>query len=564
MIFARFRQIGRAVGQAQRFRAIAAVALRYGYDDVAVHLPLPRFWLWLRTRQFRKVQEEIVLMSRPERLRCAFEELGPAFVKLGQLLASRTRILPRAYTDELAKLNDHVPPVPFAEIEAILVKELRQPTSVAFAQIDPEPLGSASIAQVYKATLAAGGEVVIKVQRPDIARVVHTDLEIMVHMAELLERNIEEWQPHHPSAIVEEFARRIELELDFSAEIAGMERFARQFEGDPTVYVPRVQRSLSTRRVLTMERIDGIPAAQLTALDAAGLDRAEIARRIGDLTLRQIFTHGFFHGDPHPGNVHILPGNIICYLDFGLTGFLTHEMRDTLAALLVAVAQKNERAGTVALLRLSGAELDPPHPGLESDMADFIHRHFSGTVRELVFVRLLQHLLQITARHGLTLPPEVFLVIKSLGQIEHLVRELAPDFDLLEQAKPFVGQIHANHLHPRRVLREVLLGSSEAAMALRTLPLELRRVAAQVHDGKARINFRLDGLRPLNDTVERATNRLAVAVVLGALIVASALVIHANVPPQFHGVSIIGLIGYCFAGLMGAALLFSIIRHGRM
>jgi ubiquinone biosynthesis protein len=564
MIVARVRQFGRAVGHAQRFRVIAGVFLKYGYDDLARHLPLSRFWLWLRTRQFRRVQAGILQLPRPERLRRAFEELGPAFVKFGQLLASRTRVLPRAYTDELAKLHDQVPPVPFAEIETVLRAELRGDPAGHFAHIVSEPLGSASIAQVHRARLIDGSDAVIKVRRPDIEGIVHVDLEIMARIAAILERNIEEWQPHQPTAIVAEFARRMELELDFSAEIAGMERFARQFEGNSSVRVPRVYRSLSTRRILTMERIDGTPATSLEALVAAGLDPGEIARRLADLTLEQVFTHGFFHGDPHPGNVHVLPGNVICYLDFGLTGFLVRERRDMLAALLVAIAERDERAATTALLHLAAAELDPPHPGLEADVADFIHRHFSGTVRELVFVRLLQHLLQLTARHGLTLPPEAFLVVKTLGQVEHLVRELAPEFEFLEHTRPFVRTAHAQRVHPRRILREVLYSGGDAVTALRTLPLEFRRVAAQLRDGKAKVNFRVEGLRPLNDTLERITNRLAFAVVLAALIVASALVIHAKVAPTWHGISIIGLVGYTFAGLMGTTLLISMIRHGRM
>jgi ubiquinone biosynthesis protein len=564
MLFARFRQLGRAVGHVQRYRAIVTVFLKYGYEDLARRLPLPRFWLWLPSRRFRRKQAALGVLSRPERLRRAFEELGPAFVKLGQLLAGRTRLLPRPYIEELARLHDRVPPVPFAEVEAVLSSELKRPLAECFARIDEIPLGSASVAQVHRARLPDGADVVVKVQRPGIERVVHADLEIMMKLAELLENNVEEWQPHHPTVIVAEFARRMEGELDFSAEMAAMERFARQFEGDPTVRVPRVFRMVSGRRVLTMERIDGIPATQLAALDAAGLDRREIARRLADLTLRQIFVHGFFHGDPHPGNVHILPANVVCYLDFGLTGFLVRETRDSIAALLAAITGRDERTATQALLRLADAELDPPRPGLEADVAEFIHRHFTGPVRELVFSRLLQHLLRLTARHELALPPEVFTAVKALGQVEHIVRELAPDLDLIEQAGPLVREIRARHVHPRRLLREFLLFGGEAVTALRALPLDLRRLAAQLRDGRARANFRVEGLRPLNETLERVTNRLAFSVVLAALIVASALIIHADIAPQWHGIPIIGLVGYVFAGLMGTALLLAILRHGRM
>ncbi len=564
MWFSQFRRISRAVGHAQRYRTIVGVFLKYGYVDLAQHLPLSRLWIWLRTNRFRRSSSRTNDLPRPERLRMAFEELGPAFVKLGQLLAGRTRLLPREYTDELAKLHDQVPPVPFPEIEAVIAAELHRPPSECFTSIDPTPLGAASIAQVHRANCAECGSVVIKVQRPDIDRIVRVDLEIMVRIAELLERNLESWQPHQPTAIVADFARRMEQELDFSAEAAAMERFARQFEGDPTVCVPRVLHALSTRRMLTMERIDGIPATQIQAFGPAGLDRTEIAHRLANLTFRQIFVHGFFHGDPHPGNIHVLQGNVICFLDFGMTGYLVRELRDSLASLLVAVAKQDERAATTALVHLAGAELDPPKPGLEADMAEFIHRHFSGTMRDLVFPRLLQHLLRINARHSLTLPPEIFLVIKVLGQVEHIVSVLDPEFNFLEQAGPFVREIYGQRAQPSRIVRELLHFGGDTVEALRALPMDFRRMAAQLRDGKASVNFRVEGLRPLNDTLERTTNRLAFAIVLAAMIVASALIIHAGISPKWHNIPVIGLVGYVFAGLMGATLLISMVRHGRM
>ncbi len=564
MLFSRFRQIGRAVGQAQRFREIVGVFLKYGYDDLAAQLPLTGLWRWLPTRRYRREHADLAALPLPERLRRAFEELGPAFVKLGQLLAGRTRLLPRAYTDELAKLHDQVPPVPFSAIRDILDQEFKDPSAVVFTEIDPVPLGAASMAQVHSARLADGAAVVLKVQRPDIDRIIRLDLEIMARLAELLEANVEGWQVHQPTAIVAEFARRIELELDFSAEAAALERFARQFAGDPTVRVPGVVRTASTRRVLTMERIDGIPAGHFDALASAGLDRHEIARRLADLTLRQVFVHGFLHGDPHPGNVHILPGNVVCFLDFGLTAFLTHELRDTLAALLASIARRDERAATAAVLKLAGAELEPEHPGLETDVAEFIHRHFGGSAKEAVFAILLRHLFVITGRHALTLPPEIFTVVKALGQVEHLVRSLDPELDLLERARPFVSELQMAHVRPRRLLRDLVRFGGEAVTTLRTLPLEIRRVAAQLRGGKSKVTFRVEGLSPLTSTLERVTNRLAFAVVLAALLVASSLIMHAGIGPRWHGIPVLGLVGYLGAAFMGMGLMLAMLRHGRM
>lgn len=343
-----------------------------------------------------------------------------------------------------------------------------------------------------------------------------------------------------------------------------MERFGRQFEDYPGVRVPRVMRDLSTTRVLTMERIRGIPASHVAELEAAGLDRPEIARRIAELTLRQVFEHGFFHADPHAGNVHVLPDNTVCYLDFGMTAFLVRKVRDSLAALLSAVLQKDERAAMQALLELGGAELDPDRPGMEADVADFIHRYFSTEGADLVFSQLLRHLFTLTSRYSLTLPPEIFTVLKALSQTEHLVRTLAPGHDLLEQARPFVKELRRQRSSPRRLARELVAFGGDSLGALRTLPMELRRIAAQVRSGKSKVIFRVEGLTPLNNTLERVTNRLAYAVVLGALLLASSVIIHAGVDPKWHGIPVLGLVGYLFAGLMGSWLMIAIIRHGRM
>jgi ubiquinone biosynthesis protein len=564
MLASRFRQIGRAVGNAQRFRTIVHVFLKYGYEDLARKLPLPRFWRWLRTPSFRRECAKASMLSRPERLRKAFEELGPAFVKLGQLLSSRTRLLPPEYVDELAKLNDQVPPIPFGEVQAVIEAELRKPIAECFRSIHRKPLAAASVAQVHAARLNDGTEAVVKVQRPGIERIVRADLDIMARIAELLEAHVPDWKAHHPTAVVAEFRKRMEEELDFSAEFAAMERFAHQFEGDPTIRVPRVFGDLSSRRVVTMERVDGIPATQVEALDAAGIDRGEVARRLGDLTLRQMFVHGFFHADPHAGNVHILPGNVVCFLDFGMMGFLVQETRDNLASFLMGVVKRDERAATHALLLLSGAELDPPRKGLEAEIAEFICRDFSGTGRDFVFLRLLQDLFQITARYDLALTPEVFTVVKALGQVEHLVCVLAPDLNFLEQARPFMRDVHSKRVGPRRMLREMLQFGGDAVTTLRALPLEIRRMVAQVRDGKARVNLKLEGLDPFKETLERVANRLSFSVVMAAILVASALVIRSGLGPVYHGVSILGLVGYVFAGLMGATLLVSMLRHGQL
>jgi len=562
MLFQRFKQIGQAVENVQRYRTIVAVFFKYGYEDLARRLPLPRA-LRLPFGRLRRDQAALAGLSQPERLRRAFEELGPTFVKFGQLLSGRTHLLPPEFVDQLVKLLDNVPPIPFPEVRAIIEHELKRPLGECFLSLEEAPLGSASIAQVHRAVLPGGERVVVKVQRPGIDNIVRVDLQIMAQLASLLENHVEGWKVHRPT-VVAEFARRLEQELDFGAEAAHMERFAHQFAGEGTVRVPNVYRATSTRRVLAMEYIDGIKASNLAQLESAELDRAEIATRIAALVMKQIFEYGFFHADPHPGNIQILPANVICFLDFGMMGFLDRHTRETFADLVVGTAQRDEAGISTALLRLAGAEFEAPRPGLEADVSEFIHQYFYRPLGEMVFGELVNHLFQLTARHELTMPPDIFTTLKALSLMEGLVRQLNPKHDLIGQARPFMRQLHINRMSPRRLLRQWTEVGGDALVFVRELPLELRRVLAQFNSGKMRLTFRHEGLEPLDNTLERVSNRLAFALVLSALLVASSLIMHARVPPLWHGVPLLGLAGYLFAGLMGVWLLLSIVRHGRM
>ena len=546
-----------------RFRTIIGVFLKYGYGDLAERLPLPSPWR-LPFRKLRQSQEEISLLSPPQRLRRAFEELGPTFVKLGQLLSTRSLLLPPPFIAELSKLHDEVPPVPFSQVLAVLNSELGRPASDFFISIEEEPVGSASMAQVHRAVRANGEKCVLKVQRPGIEQIVRVDLEIMAQLATLLENHVEGWKVHQPTAIVAEFAKRMEQELDLTAEASHIERFAHQFAGEPTIYVPKVFPETSTRLVLTMEYIEAIKASRLELLDAAALDRKEIATRITDLVMKQIFVHGFFHADPHPGNIHILPANVICFLDFGMMGFLDLHTRENFAQFVIGIAQRDEGATAAALLKLANAELDPFRPGFEADVAEFMHQHFYRPIGEMVFGKLVQHLFHLTRKHGLTLPADLSTVLKALSLMETLVCQLDPGHDIIGQARPFMQRVRLTQIGPRRTLRDWKEFAGEAATFLRELPLEVRRIMALVKEGRTLLRVHHHGLEPLINTLERIINRLAFALVLSSLIIASAVIVHAKVPPMWHNMSLPGMLGYVVAGLMGFWLLIAMVRHGKM
>ena len=559
----RFRQIGSAYQQAKRLRDIAGVLLKYGYDDLAQHLPLPRA-ARIPFKRVRVQQADMQEISQPERLRRACEELGPTFVKLGQLAAARTRILPPEFTDELAKLQDQVAPLPFSAIRAVIEEELGRPLAQVFVSVEEKPLGSASIAQVHRAKLLTGEDVVIKAQRPGIQKTVAEDLALLRQLARLAETHLPEWRLRQPVALVDELARSLEKEMDFTSEAAHLERFSWQFRDEPTIYLPVVFREFTTSRVLVMECVTGIKASNLAALAAAGFDRRELSARIADLVMKQIFAHGFFHADPHPGNLQIMPDQRVCFLDYGMMGFLDLRTRETFVDFVWGIARRSESSFATALLQLTETDVEPARGPFETDVAEFMHRHFYRAAGEIHFSNLVTQLAQLAGKHRLRLPPDLVVMLRALSLTEELVRQLDPEHDLIAQAKPFMQRTRMERIRPRRVLTSALEFAQEVGEAARDLPNELRRIISQFKTGQTRLNFRHEGLEPATNAFERSTNRLSFALVVAALIISSSLIIHSKVPPLWGDVSVLGLAGYLLAGLMGFWLLISILRHGKM
>ncbi|MBI5774262.1 MAG: AarF/ABC1/UbiB kinase family protein [Verrucomicrobia bacterium] len=563
MLINKLENLGRAFQHLQRYRDVVKVFLKYGYDDLAHHLHLPKS-LGLHWKRESAEHAAILQMSQPERLRRACEELGPTFVKLGQILSTRPNLLPPAFTEELAKLQDQVAPIPFSEVRKVLEAELQCPLEEVFASVDEQPLAAASIAQVHRARLRNGADAVVKVQRPGIRHIVEVDLEIMRHLAELMEKHLEGWRVHRPAEVVAEISRVLEKELDFTVEAAHMERFARQFAGEPMVCVPKVFHDFTTRQVLTMEYVDGIKASCVEELDAAQLDRREVARRIADLVIRQVFVHGFFHADPHPGNIHILPGQVICFLDFGMMGYLNQRGREDFADLVWGITRRNEIVVAAALLKLSAAPPESNPQGLEADVAEFMHQHFYRPLKELEFGKLVTQLVQLAAKYHLRTPPDFFIMLKAVSAMEGLVRRLHPDYDVVGHAAPFLKQVRLGRFSPKRLMESFFEFGMDFTGLARELPSELRRILAQFKSGETKVIFKHDGLEPLTSSLDQISNRIAFSVVLAALIIGSSVIVHAGIPPKWHDVPIIGILGFVIAALMGFRLLIAIIKHGKM
>ncbi len=559
--------IGRTYRHIGRYRQILTTLIQHGFGDLVHRLEIDRYLeIGLKLMGAGRAKEGVAETTTAVRVRLVLEELGPTFIKLGQVLSTRGSLLPPDLLAELQRLQEQAPSFPAETARERVESELDLPVDELFARFEAEPLASASLAQVHRAALHDGTEVAVKIQRPGIEKQLEIDLEILAHLAELLERHADGWDAIRPTRIVEELARTVRDELDFRLEAAHVERFRQLFAGDETVLVPRVHQDFSDRRVLTLDFVDGVRPSSADALRAAGLDPERVASRGARAILRQLFEHGYFHADPHPGNLRILPGDVVAFLDFGMVGRLDLGARERFADVVAAVAGRDAERVTVALLRLTrGDDLEEDaRLALRRDVERFLDLHVHDTLEDLQLAPLLAGLLELLARHRLTVPSGLFLTFKVLISLEGTGRALDPDFDVGAEVRPYLQAIKRRRLHPGRVAERVADAGADLIDLLQALPGEARDLMREARKRGLRVQFEHEKLEPLIQSNERISNRLSFAVVLAALVVGSALILHADLPPRWGGMPVIGLVGFLLAGLMGFWLLISILRHGRM
>lgn len=547
-----------------RYQRILRVLFKYGFNDVIERLHIDQYLETGLQMINRKPRAQIDKLSRPERLRMTLEELGPTFIKLGQVLSTRSDFIPPQYLFELAKLQDDVPPFSYEDVEGIFLAEMGQKPEELFAEFKRKPIAAASIGQVHEGVLKDGDRVVVKVQRPEIEKIIAVDLEILAHIATLMEKYLEELQGHRPTSVVEEFARTISKEIDYSVELGNIERFGKQFERNKTIYIPKVYRDLSCERILTMENIQGVKASDVDQLHKQGANLPLVAERGSNLIMEQIFVHGFFHADPHPGNIFILPDNLICFLDFGMMGRLSRQNREDFTDLMLYIVARNERKVTESVLKLTNHYKDINRDALSRDLSEMLDRYLYLPLKELEAGKILQDLLELVSRHQIFFKPNFYLMMKAITTVEGVGRILDPDLELIKLAQPFMKKVKSDRLRLHRIAEEAGLATSEYIDLLRDLPEELRSILSQLRQGRMKLEFEHRGLSELRAALDQVSNRISFAIVLASLIIGSSLIILSGIPPKWNDIPIIGLIGFLLAGVMGFWLLLSILRHGKM
>jgi ubiquinone biosynthesis protein len=556
--------IGRTYRDLSRFRQILTVLLKYGFGDLLELLKIDQYveagLKIISKKQLIRVEK----LTRPEGIRMALEELGPTYIKLGQILSSRPDLVPVDFLRELAKLQDKVPPFPYTAVKKIVESELGLSIDELFAHFDQQPLASASIGQVHKARIKDGTEVAVKIQRPGIQRVIEIDLEIMHYLATLMERHIEELSLHRPVKIVEEFTRTLEKELDYQLEASNMERVALNFIDDAYTYIPKVFRDFSTAHVLTAEFVDGIKVSDIERLDAAGLDRKVITDRGADILLKQIFDHGFFQADPHPGNLFVLPDNVICLIDFGMVGAVDRRTRENFVDLIDAVVQKDAYRTSQVFIQLTDWDDEPDERHFEKDVAEFMVQHLYRPLKDIRVGKLLHQLLELASRHRLRIPPDIFLMMKALTTIEGVARMLDPDFEMITKAAPFVKRILLGRFTPQRISGDMYRLALDLMKFVKQFPKDLLDISRMVRQQKLYVRIENQGLDRMLSTHDQISNRISFSIIIAALIIGSALIVISEIPPLFYGISLIGIIVFLAAAVMGIWLLVAIIRKGRL
>ncbi|MCD6291901.1 MAG: ubiquinone biosynthesis protein UbiB [Deltaproteobacteria bacterium] len=559
--------IDRTYRNIRRYRQIVSVFIKYGFGGLLEQLNLDYYLALgksLLTLQ-RIKHDDLIRFSKGERLRLALEELGPTFVKLGQLLSTRPDMVSQDILVELRKLQDKVPGFSFPEVRKQIKTAMGVSLEEVFSEFSREPVAAASISQVHRARLFDGTEVAVKIQRPEIEELIATDIDIMFTLAELAAKHISELEPYQPTLLVREFAKNIRLELDFHVEGRNIDRFAKNFAKDPTVHIPTVYWEQSSSKVLTLEWIDGIKVDELQKSEALDYDPVVLAAHGADFFLRQILEFGLFHGDPHPGNLFVLPGNIIAPIDFGLVGRLDEELATALLDLLLSVLKQDVRGLLRVLFKIGVVNEETVNlRELRADLYDFLDRYVGVSLKDLRLQSLIQDFVRIISYHQIRFLPDFMLLLRVLLSVEATARNLDPSFDFFNHSAPLVQKLAEKRFSPEQLQKIVSSQLREITSLLEIIPGATRDILKKMSHGHLRFEFEHLGLNLFSKNLDRIANRISFTMVVSAIIIASSLIMSADNGFKVFGYPLLGIIGYVMAGGLGTWLAIAILRSGKM
>lgn len=556
--------ISRQYRHIKRYQKIAEVLLKNGFGIIIDWLDLNRYLPF--KERFNKDSVEINKKSLPERVRKVLQELGPTYIKLGQLLSTRADILPPAYIKELRKLQDNVTPVPFTRIEEVLVAELGEDYMQFFLEIDKNPQAAASIAQTHRAILEDGTDVILKIQRPGIKKIITNDVEILRNFILMAQDRgiIPGFIKAHK--ILDEFYENLQKELDFKRELANINKFAVNMKDEEKIIVPAVYEDISSRRLLVMEEIKGIKLSLLEKYDDLrefNINGEMLASLGARSLMKQVLIDGFFHADPHPGNIFVVKENNLAYIDFGMMGQLTVEDQDKMSVLFIALLQQDINIVTDILMEMGEFDKEINIRKFKLEIQDLMNRYYGIELADINFMTVIDDIERLLYNFQIRMPEEFFLLFRAIGVSESIGFILDPSFNMVKVAREFVRELLISKIQPERVLEKVINKFWDLRNVTRGLPSKVNKLMNNIINDEFTIRFKHVNLESLTRKLDIVSNRLSLSLIISALIIGSSMIIQTDMEPIVYGIPLLGFVGYSVAGIMGIWLVISIFRSGR-
>lgn len=542
-----------------RSREIVTVLVNYGFDDLVDQLGLRRYLRWGRRLLFWKRSEPEIRLTRAKRIRLALESLGVTFIKFGQVVSTRPDLVPRDVIRELSKLQERVPSFPSEIAIKIVERELEGSIDTLFAEFDHQPLAAGSLGQVHRARHHDGTELVVKIKRPDIDRVIEQDLSLMYELATMIERHFPDAEVFDPIGLVNQFSRTIRRELQFTREARSTDEFYRLFQDDATLYVPKIYWDMTQGDIITMEYIDGYRIDDEEQLKNLPISPHEVAANGARIFMKMTFEFGIFHADPHPGNFRVLPDGSLCLIDYGMIGILEEERRDLLVDLLLNIARKDTARLVEVVLNIGKAKRKVDHQLLRADLRDFIGNYYGIPLDQISVGKMLTDFINILAIHRIRCPVDIMLLIRALITLEGVATRIAPELNIAQEMEPYIYKLSSERYQPRAIASRIWTEACSLSKVMHDLPEQIGRTLGKLSDDELRIHLEHKGIDHLTTEMDRSGNRLAIGMVMSALILASAITISSDTRLVYVSIPI-----FMMSSLLGIWLIYGVFRSGRL